>query len=260
MALLLFTGASAYGLKVLSKPKSGQLAQDIPALSVTPAKVKPGVAAPNASTGGQPQAGAVPPLPNPFGTAGEDPLSVWSNKVAKVTDIPARAARAYGYAELALRARQPSCKITWATLAGIGRIESNHGRWGGAILQDDGTPSRPIIGVPLDGAPGIQAIPDTDGGALDGDGQHDRAVGPMQFIPSTWKIWASDANGDGYGNPQNIDDAAVTAGRYLCAHERDLSTGQGWWDAVMSYNHSVEYGQKVYGLAETYTRSSLSAA
>src|SRR5690606_6207558 len=120
------------------------------------------------------------------------------------------------------------------------------------LLREDGRPSKPIVGVPLNGAPGVREIPDTDRGLLDGDPVHDRAVGPMQFIPSTWNKWATDGNGDGIGDPQNIDDAAMAAARYLCAGGRDLSTGAGWWSAVMSYNHPVEYAQEVVAMAERY--------
>jgi membrane-bound lytic murein transglycosylase B len=161
---------------------------------------------------------------------------------------------AYGNAELVLRSTQPSCHLSWATLAGIGRVESNHGRFAGATLQDDGRPSKPIIGVPLDGSAGVKAIRDTDHGLFDGDPGVDRAVGPMQFIPSTWRKWTSDANLDGVGDPQQIDDAALAAGRYLCAGNRDLATPKDWWAAVFSYNNSVPYGQKVYGLADSYAR------
>src|SRR5699024_2158668 len=134
----------------------------------------------------------------------------------------------YGRAELAMRAEQPDCGLSWATLAGIGRIESNHGRYGGAVVGTDGYPSKPIIGVPLDGSPGVDTISDTDNGVYDGDPTHDRAVGPMQFIPSTWLRWASDGNGDGVGSPQQIDDAALAAARYLCAGGRDMGTAEGW--------------------------------
>jgi membrane-bound lytic murein transglycosylase B len=162
---------------------------------------------------------------------------------------------AYGNAELVLRETDPACHLSWATLAGIGRVESNHGRFGGAQLRDDGRPSKPIIGVPLDGSSGVKAIGDTDHGRYDGDPAVDRAVGPMQFIPSTWRKWGADANLDGVGDPQQIDDAALAAGRYLCAGGRDLSTPKGWWAAVFSYNNSVPYGQKVFGLADDYARA-----
>ncbi|MDI5980992.1 lytic transglycosylase domain-containing protein, partial [Amycolatopsis magusensis] len=137
----------------------------------------------------------------------------------------------------------------------IGRIESNHGQYGGAALGADGLPSKPIIGVPLDGSPGVKAIGDTDGGRFDGDSTHDRAVGPMQFIPSTWAKYNSDGNGDGVGDPQQIDDAALAAARYLCAGSRDMSAAQGWWAGIMSYNNSIEYAQKVFGLADGFAKS-----
>ena len=55
----------------------------------------------------------------------------------------------------------------------------------------------PIIGLPLDGSHGVKRIEDTDDGRLDGDPVFDRAIGPLQFIPTTWEDWASDADGDG---------------------------------------------------------------
>ncbi|WP_346129003.1 murein transglycosylase [Lentzea roselyniae] len=179
--------------------------------------------------------------------------------MASKTDIPLRAVHAYAAADLAMQREAPACRISWATLAGIGRVESRHGNINGSRLQDNGLPTRPIIGIPLDGSPGLRAIRDTDGGRLDGDTTWDRAVGPMQFIPGTWNRWAKRAAGDGQpADPQNIDDAALTAARYLCGGgARDLGTGQGWWAAVMAYNNSVQYGQSVFSGADAYARASV---
>ncbi|APU12823.1 MULTISPECIES: lytic transglycosylase domain-containing protein [Actinoalloteichus] len=181
-----------------------------------------------------------------------DPLGAWARDMATVVDAPPRALRAYANAEARLRVEQPECGISWTTLVGIGRVESDHGRFGGSQLGEDGRPTIPIYGVPLDGSPGVMAIPDTDGGAMDGDDVWDRAMGPMQFLPTTWELVGRDADGDGVADPQNIDDAALSAATYLCSAQRDLTTGTGWWAAVLTYNNSVDYGRRVFGLAETY--------
>jgi membrane-bound lytic murein transglycosylase B len=80
----------------------------------------------------------------------------------------------------------------------------------------------------------------------------------MQFIPSTWRKWASDGNGDGLGDPQQIDDAALAAARYLCAGGRDMASPAGWWAGILSYNNSTEYAQKVFGLADGYAKAAQS--
>ncbi|MEV4310674.1 murein transglycosylase [Actinocrispum sp. NPDC049592] len=175
--------------------------------------------------------------------------------MADKMDIPQRALQAYAQAEVKTRATTPKCKISWTMLAGIGRKESRHGRYGGATVLDDGTLSKPIIGVPLDGSARVRAIQDTDKGAMDGDNTWDRAVGPMQFLPATWKKWAVRANGDGAPpDPQNMDDSALTAARYLCATGGDLSSPAGWWAAVLKYNSSVEYAQAVFDGQDAYAR------
>ncbi|MGH3881632.1 MAG: hypothetical protein ACRDSK_31805 [Actinophytocola sp.] len=98
-------------------------------------------------------------------------------------------------------------------------------------------------------------IRDTDRGKLDGDPTWDRAVGAMQFLPETWQRWGVRASRDGKApDPQNIDDAALTAGRYLCASGGNLSKAAGWWRAVMTYNRSVTYGQKVFSGADAYAK------
>ena len=135
--------------------------------------------------------------------------------------IPEVALAAYRAAAASLAQADPGCHLDWALLAGIGRVESFHGRFGGSSAGTDGVVSPPIIGVPLDGGPGIATITDTDDGSLDGDTVHDRAVGPMQFIPGTWAGFGVDGDGDGRADPQNLFDAALSAGTYLCAGEGD---------------------------------------
>ena len=187
-------------------------------------------------------------------------FSEWAGRVAAATGIPRRALQAYANAHAAMAATQSDCQLTWVTLAGIARVESDHGRIGGRALGPDGRPSGPIIGVPLNGAPGVRSIADTDGGLLDGDTVWDRAVGPFQFIPSSWARWASDGDGDGIGEPQDVDDAAIAAARYLCAGGRNLATGAGWLSAILSYNESVGYAQQVYTAAQAYARSAQGVA
>jgi len=221
---------------------------DPPAVDITPADVEPGAQAP---------APAAQPVPVPAsqGVPGGDAVTEWADRTARQIDVPARALHAYAATDLTMRSEAPACRLSWATLAGIGRLESNHGRFAGARLGPDGRPSRPIVGVPLDGSPGVRDIPDTDGGRLDGDATHDRAVGPLQFIPSTWARWAADGDGDQQADPHDLDDAALAAARYLCDRGRDTATPGGWWAAVLTYNNSVDYGRRVFGVADRYARS-----
>ena len=165
--------------------------------------------------------------------------------------IPITALIAYRQAAAREAKRQPRCGLTWPLLGGIGRIESNHGRFAGAVLHSDGLSTPPVIGIPLNGN-GTALIRDTDGGQLDGDRVYDRAVGPMQFIPSTWAGFGVDANGDGVADPFNIFDAAAAAADYLCAAGRDLRTYAGQVVAVRSYNNSDSYISLVLGVEKVY--------
>jgi membrane-bound lytic murein transglycosylase B len=246
LLLIVVVAAGAWGLGALNRKDAAPLGP--PPFLVPIQEVEPGAAAPGSAA-----------TPGSTTTADPNPLGEWATRVASKTDIPTRALQAYAAADLAMQREAPACRISWATLAGIGRVESHHGNINGSSLQDNGLPSRPIIGIPLNGGPNVRAIPDTDGGRLDGDTSWDRAVGPMQFIPGTWNRWAERAAGDGLpADPQNIDDAALTAARYLCGGgARDLGTGQGWWAAVMAYNNSVEYGQNVFSGADAYARASV---
>ncbi|MFC3689651.1 hypothetical protein [Aquipuribacter hungaricus] len=167
--------------------------------------------------------------------------------------IPAPTLRAYRAAAEVLGREAPGCGIDWALLAGIGRVEANHGRFGGATVSDQGVSVPRILGPRLDGSlAGTQVIRDTDGGTLDGDAAYDRAVGPMQFLPGTWARWGSDGDRDGTANPQDIDDAALAAARYLCEGRSGLSDPDEAAVAVRRYNNSSSYVQLVLSTAEGY--------
>jgi membrane-bound lytic murein transglycosylase B len=262
IAVVLVLAVGSVGVWAMTRAtaaKPSLAAEDIPALQVSAADVQPGSVIPADLTAAGPTAAPAQPAAPVAKTRQPSSLTGWASLVSAATGIPEPAAWAYGNAELALRATQPSCHLTWVTLAGIGRVESDHGQYGGAVLLPNGEESRPVIGIPLDGSAGVRSVPDTDHGALDGDPVYDHAVGPMQFLPSTWYGYASDALGNGHPDPENIDDAALAAGRYLCAAGRDLGTPTGWWSAVLSYNDSVQYAQKVFGVADGYARAAAQA-
>jgi membrane-bound lytic murein transglycosylase B len=152
---------------------------------------------------------------------------------------------------------KPRCRLSWATLAGVGWVESQHGTFGGRTLGVDGRPGlTPIFGVPLSGVGPVAYVADTDGGRIDGDSRYDRAVGPMQFVPSAWRTWGSDGDGDGAADPQDVFDAAYSAGRYLCAAGLPLKSAIAWSRAVLSYNPSATYLRDVLAAANAYASRS----
>ncbi|HEY3015453.1 MAG TPA: lytic murein transglycosylase [Nocardioides sp.] len=166
--------------------------------------------------------------------------------------IPAPALAAYQRAAVVINAADASCRMPWQLLAAIGRVESDHGRYGGSTLDTDGLARPGIFGPRLDGSHHTSRVADTDAGRLDTDKQFDRAVGPMQFIPSTWSVVGVDADGDDVRNPQDVDDAALAAAVYLCSGEGDLSTVAGQRSAVYRYNHSTRYVEVVLALTAAY--------
>jgi murein DD-endopeptidase MepM/ murein hydrolase activator NlpD len=100
--------------------------------------------------------------------------------------------------------------IPWQVLAAINKVESNFGRNMG---------------------------PSSAG-----------AIGWMQFMPSTWLRWGTDATGDGVADPWNATDAIYSAARYLAA----AGGGADLYRAVFAYNHADWYVQEVLGLADTF--------
>ena len=166
--------------------------------------------------------------------------------------IPEVAVEAYQRAAAALAVSDAACRLPWQLLAAIGRVESDNGQFGGAMLLPDGYGTQPIYGLPLDGRDGVALVRDTDGGKLDGDPNFDRAVGPMQFIPSTWALYGADGNGDGKKDPNNIFDAALGAADYLCAGGGDLANPAQEAAAVLRYNDADEYVHVVLTLAASY--------
>jgi membrane-bound lytic murein transglycosylase B len=87
-------------------------------------------------------------------------------------------------------------------------------------------------------------VGDSDGGSLDGDPNVDRAVGPMQFIPTSWRAFGRDGNGDGVRDPQNMYDAALAAAVLLC-RTRGLEADDAMRRAFLAYNNSGAYATLV---------------
>jgi membrane-bound lytic murein transglycosylase B len=178
---------------------------------------------------------------------------VWTASALAEHDLPSAAMRAYKNAASSIDATDPGCHLPWTLLAGVGRVESDHGRYGGSVLASDGVPRPAIVGVALNGKGPVAAIHDTDNGDFDGDKVWDRAVGPMQFIPSTWNGGARrDGDGDGTMSPNDIDDAALAAAAYLCNAGGDLGDETAEKNAVFRYNPSDYYVALVTAFARGY--------
>jgi membrane-bound lytic murein transglycosylase B len=162
---------------------------------------------------------------------------------------------AYHRAAASTADEDPECGVRWWAIAGISRVEGNHGTYGGAALDERGDATKRIIGIQLNGTNSTQVVPDSDGGELDGDPAYDRAVGPMQFIPQTWARFAADGNEDDVTTPFNLYDATLAAARYLCRASSGLDADGGLRAAYFSYNHSDAYVDRVLSFARRYERS-----
>jgi len=225
-----------------------------PLVDINASVVQPGV------DGGGPRHWALPAVPVPF--TGQGPGTAvaagrpGSSATAAIflpwgSPIPTRVLAAYRDAAIAVSRTDRTCHLPWQLLAGIGRIESDHAD--GGQLFTNGNTLTPILGPLLDGSNGTAVIHDTDHGRWDRNTTWDRAVGPMQFIPSTWEVIGADGNHDGIADPNNIDDATASAAYYLCADQRDLADPQTVRQAIFSYNHSLEYVAAVLAWAAYYS-------
>jgi membrane-bound lytic murein transglycosylase B len=175
------------------------------------------------------------------------------------SSIPQAALAAYQRAEAVINKADPGCALPWELVAAIGRVESDHGRFDGNTLDANGVARPGIYGVALNGKNDTQDISDTDAGQYDNDTRHDRAIGPMQFIPSTWTVVGVDGDGDGTRNPQDIDDAALATAVYLCSGNDDLSEEKGQRASVYRYNHSNDYVDLVLSIMQAYMDGDFSA-
>jgi membrane-bound lytic murein transglycosylase B len=176
-----------------------------------------------------------------------DQLHAWAAERAPSLGIPVGALEAYAYAAKVAEVENPKCHLAWTTLAGIGMVESHHGTYRGAKIAPNGDVIPHIRGVRLDGTNGNLRIVDDDG-----SDEFARAMGPMQFIPETWRLYGVDAHNNGISSPDNIDDAALSAAGYLCYRGKNLATPRGWMSALRAYNDSSLYVQTVRDWAAVY--------
>ncbi|MGH3506011.1 MAG: lytic murein transglycosylase [Nocardioidaceae bacterium] len=167
-------------------------------------------------------------------------------------DVPLAALQSYQHAASYVSSTDPGCQLSWGIVAAIGHVESSHGRFGGSAVLANGKTVPSIVGLPLNGAGAVAAIRDTDNGRLDGDKVWDRAVGPMQFIPSTWAGMGVDGDGDGVRDPNDFDDAALATALYLCSGYVDMTVLSSARAAIMRYNQSEEYVDLVLTIANAY--------
>lgn len=136
-----------------------------------------------------------------------------------VADIPP------DYAELYQRHARVCPGLSWTVLAAIGSIESSHGRAGGAGVHQDANEAG--------------------------------AMGPMQFLASTWSAYGRDGDGDGLVDVYNPSDAIAAAAGYLCANGGgELITLS---DAIWHYNHADWYVAAVVQLAAAYGGAGVTA-
>jgi membrane-bound lytic murein transglycosylase B len=216
-------------------------------------------AAPPASAAAPGLTTPVPEEPSPTGphlptppVRPADQLASWAQRIGGVLNVPAVAIQAYGYAQLATLNTDPSCHLSWTTVAAVGEVESQHGQVGGAVLQSNGRSAPLVVGAVLDGKNGQALVNDTDAGAFDGDTTYDRAMGPLGLTPTVWRAYGIDADADGILDPYDIDDASLALARLLCSGAEDLSQRAGWDAAIARQHTGSTYAKSVFTSADSY--------
>src|SRR5258705_11175764 len=117
----------------------------------------------------------------------------------------------------------------------------------GGATDASGTAVRPIYGPVLDGTlPGNEVI--VQSRAADRVA-YARAMGPMQFLPGTWARYASDGDGDGKADVQNLFDSTLAAARYLCSGGLNLRDPSQVMAAILRYHNSLAHAPNVLGSA-----------
>jgi cell wall-associated NlpC family hydrolase len=164
-------------------------------------------------------------------------------------DLSAVSYLAYRDAAAGAAERHPQCRISAAVLAGIGRISSGHGRNEGATVDHLGRAEPALRGLR-----GARAA-DTDQGEIDGDPTADVAMGPMQITPAAWRTAATDGDGDGTADPDDIFDAAATTAEQLCAPGIALDTFTPLDRAVDRVVGEGQQSTVALGTARRYART-----
>ncbi|MFF4059394.1 lytic transglycosylase domain-containing protein [Streptomyces sp. NPDC001668] len=244
------TAVAALAVAALSASQAPGVTADDNGRS-TAAEASPDPAAGTGATGKSPYYTDLPPLNTPSPAPTDGTAATPTTPVESEAGIPATVLAAYKQAAAEIQASKPGCNLPWQLLAAIGQVESGQAR--GGRVDADGTTTSKIIGPQLDGN-GFELIKDTDNGVYDGDTAYDSAVGPMQFIPSTWKWAGRDGNGDGVKDPNNIYDASLATAHYLCRNGWDLSDSRDLESAILSYNPSNAYVNTVLSWLEYYRK------
>lgn len=168
-------------------------------------------------------------------------------------DVPEPALAAYQRTETVLAEAVPDCHLDAALLAGIGKVETDHGRIGAWDLGTAAVMRPLLIGTPVSHPVPLRPDPaDSDGGTWDHDSVADHPLGPLQITPSLWQQVAVDGDGDGLRRPFDLDDAALALGVALCAHDADLADRHERRVALRTLNDRRSYVDQVEAWRTAY--------
>ena len=169
-----------------------------------------------------------------------------------LADIPSPALAAYQRAATVINTADDKCHLDWALVAALGKVLSDHGRADGSELDDQGVARPAVVGRRLTGRHGTQRVDDSDAGVLDRDPRFDRAVGPLQLLPAVWSVVGVDGDSNGRRNPQDVDDAALSAAVFLCAGPGDLRNASQRRSEIKRFHPGADYAKSVLGVRAAY--------